>query len=145
MNSRIRAEEIVFNAQKRAQNNHFLPQNQNRPSLNEKMSAEIINKHARLNPHSGSIDMNRIIFDHHLKPQKSVRPMFNKNKHPRVKLEQEISMIREQYIPQINEAIGRAKWHRNKAEELGIILEFPAEFFRLQQKDIEKSKRTGVY
>lgn len=146
MNMQIRAEEIVLNSQIRNQNNTAIHPNQKQPSLNDRITAEIINKQARFNPQAGSINIDKIIFDHFTNPQnKNMPPSPNNNSHRRNYFVPEISSIKQRYIPQINEAIGRARWHREKAEELGIVLEFPKEFFRLQQKDIEEFRRTGEY
>jgi regulator of sirC expression with transglutaminase-like and TPR domain len=145
MNMQISAEEIVLNSQKRNQNNQVVNPNQQTQSLNDKITAEIIDKSVRLNPRTGSIDMNKIVFDHFTNPQKNMRPIPSNNSNLRTNYEQEVSLIQERYIPQINEAIVRAKWHRQKAEELGIVLKFPEKFFRLQQKDIEEFKKTGEY
>jgi hypothetical protein len=58
---------------------------------------------------------------------------------------QEIENMRGKYIPAIKEALARSDWHRAKAEELGIVLKFPEEFFIKQSESIEKFKRTGEY
>jgi hypothetical protein len=57
----------------------------------------------------------------------------------------EIENVENKYIPLIKEALGRSEWHKNKAEELGIVLELPIEFFIKQAESIEKFKKTGEY
>jgi len=58
---------------------------------------------------------------------------------------QEIENLRGKYVPAIKEALARSDWHKSKAEELGIVLKFPEEFFIKQSESIEKFKRTGEY
>lgn len=58
---------------------------------------------------------------------------------------QEIENMRGKYIPAIKEALARSDWHKAKAEELGIVLKFPEEFFIKQSESIEEFKRTGEY
>ena len=56
-----------------------------------------------------------------------------------------IEAVEKKYIPIIKEALARSEWHKNKAKELGIVLELPTEFFIKQSESIEKFKETGEY
>jgi len=53
--------------------------------------------------------------------------------------------IQEKYIPQINQFIQTGKSYREEAEELGIVLEFPAIFFKKQAESINEFIRKGGY
>ncbi len=57
----------------------------------------------------------------------------------------EIGSVEKKYVPAIKEALARSEWHKNKAEELGIVLELPKEFLIKQAESIEKFKKTGEY
>lgn len=60
-------------------------------------------------------------------------------------LQYELMMLQRKYVPVIQEAMARSEWYLAKAEELGIVLKLPDEFYIKQAKSIEKFKRTGEY
>lgn len=60
-------------------------------------------------------------------------------------LQYELMALQTKYAPAIQEAMARSQWHYAKAEELGIVLKLPDEFYIKQAKSIEKFKRTGEY
>lgn len=60
-------------------------------------------------------------------------------------LQYELMMLQRKYVPAIQEAMARSEWHRLKAEELGIVLKLPDEFYLKQTRSIEEFKRTGEY
>ncbi len=62
-----------------------------------------------------------------------------------IEKQNEIESVEKKYIPAIKEALARSEWHKNKAKELGIVLELPTEFFIKQAESIEKFKKTGEY
>jgi len=60
-------------------------------------------------------------------------------------LQYELMALQTKYVPPIQDAMARSQWHYAKAEELGIVLKLPDEFYIKQAKSIEKFKRTGEY
>jgi hypothetical protein len=87
-------------------------------------------------------------------PNSTTRP-FNQNKiDPKLRIkinelqmenQNEIGSVEKKYVPAIKEALARSEWHKKKAEELGIVIELPKEFFIKQAESIEKFKKTGEY
>lgn len=60
-------------------------------------------------------------------------------------LQYELMTLQTKYAPALQEAMARSQWHYAKAEELGIVLKLPDEFYIKQAKSIETFKRTGEY
>ncbi|MGD8779554.1 MAG: transglutaminase family protein [Ignavibacteria bacterium] len=60
-------------------------------------------------------------------------------------LQDELMDIEKKYKPLILEKIALYKEYTNKAEELGIVHEFPIEFFEKQVESIKKYKQQGGY
>jgi len=74
--------------------------------------------------------------DNHLIPREGFE-------HDRVAFERR--KIHEKYVPQINQFVQTGKSYRKEAEELGIVLEFPAVFFKKQAESINEFIRKGGY
>ncbi len=67
------------------------------------------------------------------------------SKELRQELDLALIEIEEKYKPKILEKIAIYREHRNKADSLGIVHEFPIEFFKKQAESIEKFKEKGGY
>lgn len=63
----------------------------------------------------------------------------------RMEVRGEIASLEEQYLPKIKQLLAQSEFHRRKAGQLGIVLDFPASFFRRQAQSIEEFQATGEY
>lgn len=81
--------------------------------------------------------------------QNNVKPLQDVNPDKADKLKEEywfeLEGIREKYIPYIKEALARSKFHKTRAEGLGLVNELPDKFFIKQSESIENFKATGEY
>jgi len=67
------------------------------------------------------------------------------SKELRQELDLDLIEIEEKYKPKILEKIAIYRDHKNKADSLGIVHEFPIEFFKKQAESIDKFKEKGGY
>ncbi len=70
----------------------------------------------------------------------SIESRLNKSKSDLIS---EIRLIKESYLPEISKLVKKAKSNRQKAIDMGIILELPERFYIEQQKSIKIYKQTG--
>lgn len=62
-----------------------------------------------------------------------------------INIEERLKAIEEKYKPEILTKIAEYKKYTGKAKELGIVLEFPLQFFRKQAESIKQFRENGGY
>lgn len=77
-----------------------------------------------------------------VKPPPGFNPFLKQSQN---ELHLKLQKIKLEYLPGIEEAVIRSRWHKQKAKDMGIVLKFPEEFFRRQARSIEEFKKTGEY
>jgi hypothetical protein len=136
MNQEIEIERFMAAEQMKKHNNHFLPQ------INPNKNPNLFDQ-ANLTPKPFNLDQYPLNGNTEIQ-----NPAFQQNEtfaHINQNIQIYIDAIHTTYLPKIEKYYVLSKENRQKAEQLGIVLKFPEQFFLKQSKSILKYKEKGEY